>query len=31
MDRQQSQLLGLIVLTALVLLLACLRYYFHLG
>lgn len=31
MDRQRSQLLGIIILAALFLLLACIRYYFKLG
>ncbi len=30
-DRQRSQLLGIIVLAILILLLACVRYYFGLG
>lgn len=31
MDRQRSQLLGLLVLAILILLIACIRYYFKLG
>jgi hypothetical protein len=31
MDRQRSQLLGIILLAAFFLLLACIRYYFKLG
>jgi hypothetical protein len=31
MDRQRSQLLGIIVLAALLLLIACIRYYLKLG
>lgn len=30
-DRQRSQLLGIIVLAILILLIACIRYYFGLG
>jgi hypothetical protein len=30
-DRQRSQLLGIIVLAIIVLLVACIRYYFKLG
>jgi hypothetical protein len=31
MDRRRSQLLGIILLAALLLLIACIRYYFRLG
>lgn len=31
MDRQRSQLLGILLLAAFLLLLACVRYYFRLG
>jgi hypothetical protein len=31
MDRRRSQLLGIIVLAILVVILACIRYYFRLG
>ena len=31
MDRQRSQLLGIIILAAVLLLIACIRYYFKLG
>jgi len=31
MDRQRSQVLGILILAALVLLIACIRYYFKLG